>query len=706
MLFLSSAKLLGRNFRQTRKSSKKSFTKLDEKWYEYSALLLLTQYRNNINLSMSRLTIQSIILSNNSVASTGFLMSLILLILILPFDEGGNGYILQLITQMMLLLCGTLWAIQVIRRGQVVLIFDWIDLFVLGFVAWAAVSLYFSAYKYATILEIIKVLSYAALFYLCRMLFPLKEKQTILLVAIFGSGMFQFFVALYSLFIRNTPILQAGFVNPNNLACFFVIGANIALSFILFHRSSTSQHLNFLTSAFFLRLCVSVAMGCLLIAVLVLRSRGAVISFVGTGIFLTTLKKKKLGLVFLIIVGFVVFLPFPQGSILQRLRKSDDPFAYQRLDIWKSSLNMTSDHPMFGIGLGMYRYYGAAYNFPVEHQIARYAKSPNSAHNDILQIGAEVGLIGLVLFLGGLFRIGYYSLSQLRRTPASWHIAASSAGILGILIQGLFSNLLSSPVLAMTMVLFAVILVDSAGKYRQKIRTFSTHIKHVWQWYIALLLLFMYILIPVIGYPFLGHVYFLKYQQLRRARNVTKAVEHLQTALNIVPIHAYYHSILGNLYLSAFRNQPSLDAFYEGYKEFTQAIRYNPRESRFYEGLAELHREMFRQKLPTKPTAQNALREYQRAIHINPFDPFIRFSMATLYADIQEFDQAIAILREAVEIEPNFVGGYQMLSRMLNHLQREQEAQEAFKQADKILNQYKVRDQDSDYIKSLLRSIE
>jgi len=630
----------------------------------------------------------------------------------IPFDEGGNGYILQLISQVLLLLCATLWGIQVIRRGKVVLIFDRIDLFVLGFVAWVALSLYFSEYKYATILELIKILSYAALFYLCRILFPLKEKRTVLLAIILGSTMLQFLVSLYSFFIGGTPILQAGFVNPNNLACFFVIGITIALSFILFYRpekevaTETRRHRdNKKISSFSLYLCASVAILCLVIAVLALKSRGATISLLGTGLFLTALRKKRLGLVFLVIVCLLAFFPIPQGSLIQRLRKLDDPFAYQRVGIWKSSLKMVSDHPVSGVGLGMYKYYGAAYNFPVEHRIARYGKQLDAAHNDILQIGAEIGLIGLILFLGGMLRIGYYGLIQIRKLPVPWQIAASSAGILGVIIQGLFSNLLSSPAIAMITVLLGVILIDATGKYRQRTFTFSVNSRQLWQRYIALFLLFIYILVPVIGYPFLGHVHYLKYQELRKARAIPKAVEHLQTALKFVPIHAYYHSTLGELYLTAFRNQPNLDAFYEGYKEFTQAIRYNPRESDFYVSLAELHREMYRQKLPTKPTAQNALREYQRAVQYKPFDPFIRFSQATLYADTGEFEQAIASLRKAVEIEPNFVGGYQMLGKMLTHLQREQEAKEAFEQADKILAQYKAEEYDSNYIKSLLRSI-
>lgn len=633
--------------------------------------------------------------------------SLLLLILILPFDEGGNGYIVPLITQVVLLLCATCWAIQTIRRKQCTLIFDRIDVFVLGFIAWAVLSSYFSVYKYATFLELIKIFSYASLFYLCRILFPLKKSYiTGFIVAIFASSFIQFLVSLYSLFVLHTPILQAGFVNPNKLACFFVIGIAIALSFLLFFRQekklATSQHLNFLTSHF-LYFGAFVALVCLMSALFALKSRGAVVSFLGIGVFLATLKKKWFGFLCLVVVCLLITLPFAgRNSVIKDLGKLDDPFAYQRIGIWKSSLAMISDYPTFGVGLGLYAGYGATYNFPVEHVAAYYGKQINAAHSDILQIGAEIGVIGLIFFLAIIFFIGYYSLLQFKKLPVSWQVAASSAALLGLFVQGLFSTLLSSPAIAMTAVVLGVILLDGAKKYRQK----PYKIFPSWRWYVVLFLLFFYILIPVIIYPFLGHVYYLKYQKLRRERDIPRAVEHLRTALKYIPIHAYYHSTLGNLYLAAFRNQPNLDAFYEGYKELTQAIWYNPREYTFYLGLAELHREMFRQKLPTKPTAQNAIQEYQRAIQYNPFNPFIRHSLATLYADIEEFELAIATLQEALKIEPNFVGGHQTLGRLLSHLGRELEAKNAFEQAESILQRYTVRESDPDYFKSLLRSFE
>jgi tetratricopeptide (TPR) repeat protein len=362
---------------------------------------------------------------------------------------------------------------------------------------------------------------------------------------------------------------------------------------------------------------------------------------------------------------------------------------------------MAADHPVFGVGLGMYRYYGNAYNFPLEHYIARYGKILDNAHSDLLQIGTELGFIGLALFLGGIGWAGYYSLIQLRKHPPSWYVVAASTGILGVLIQGLFSNLLASPAIALVTVVFGVILLDGAGKYHRKTLTFSAS----WQWYIALLLVFIYILVPVICYPLLGHIHYLKFLELRQKKNAPDAVAHLKAAIDYVPIHALYHYTLGSLYLAAFRNLPDFDAFYEGYKSLTEAVRYNSRDYAAYQNLAELHREMFYQKLRTKPTAQNALREYRHALRYNPFNPFILFSMATLHAETGEFEQAITLLQQAVTIEPNFVGGYQMLGDLLLHLQRKEDAENAFQRADYISKEYNAENYGSDYVKSLLRSI-
>ena len=215
----------------------------------------------------------------------------------------------------------------------------------------------------------------------------------------------------------------------------------------------------------------------------------------------------------------------------------------------------------------------------------------------------------------------------------------------------------------------------------------------------------MYLLVPVIGYPFLGHVHFLKYQQLRLQGQIVEAVIHLQSALKYVPIQAYYHHTLGQLYATAFHNQPNLDAYYRGYTSLAQAIRHNPREAQFYMSLAELHREMYRQKLPIVSTASNALREYERALDVDPFNSFIRASLATLHADVGEFEKAISILQEAVTVEPNFVRGHQLLGDLYLHRDQAANAREAFSRAEQIQQVHPFNERESDYVKALLQPL-
>lgn len=635
---------------------------------------------------------------------------IVFLVFILPFNEGGNGHILQALTQTLLLTCAVIWSLSAIRKRQCMFKYELIDLFVLAGLAWIGVTLALSEYTYATISEGIKVLSYIALWYLSRVIVSSQKTRSLLLFAIVGSGCLQFCVALYNRFVQHTPGWKSGFVNPNELACLLVIGLHIALSFLLFqprttHNSTTQKAQNVsrqhVWRTVFMLAAMSIS-GYLLIA---LQSRGALLSFAVTVFVLATLRHKYAGLVFIGILTCAVIFPFPQGSLLQRLSKRDDPFAYQRIDIWKSSLRMFADHPVTGVGLGMYSYYGAAYNFPVEHRIARYGKRLDLAHNDLLHISAELGVIGLLLFLGGLTRLGILSFRHLRRPSRSWHIVAASAGLLGVILNGLVSNLLLSPALAMTSVLLASIVLESTGTYTQKIWTINESKSSIWTYYGGLALCTLYLLVPVIGYPFLAHAHFLKYQQSRKNGQLPEAVAHLHKAIDYVALQAYYHHAFGQLYTTAFRNQPNLDAFYEGYKSLTQAIRHNPRESQFYMTLADLHRTMFRQKLPTRPTAENALREYEHALAADPFNPFIRAEMATLYAEIGEFEQAIKTIQEAIEHEPNFVRGHQLLGEFYHHLNREAEAQEAFAHAETIRQTYSSYDYESEYTQALLRPL-
>lgn len=636
--------------------------------------------------------------------------SLLALIFIIPFNEGGNGYIIQAITQTLLLACATFAAAHAVRSRHVRIRYTAFDGLVLAGLAWIAVSLLVSDYRYATMLESIKALSYAALWCLGRLVLTDTAFRARLLYAVIGSGGLQIGVALYRRLFLNSPGWQAGFVNPNELACFLVFGLHIAISWLLFHRSESpaAGRPGSRQKVMLALLIVSVGMACFMLVVL--ESRGAFLSVAITVCALATLRHRLAAVAFIALLTLAILLPVPGGSALQRLAKRDDPFAYQRLDIWRSSLRMLADHPLFGVGLGMFSYYGPAYNFPVEHQIARYGKRLDLAHNDLLHVGAELGIVGLLLLAGGMACLGFVSVQYFRQAaaagrPPSWQVIAASAGLLGFFINGLVSNLLLTPALAMTAALLAAVLLEHTALFREKSWSIPQHRGIAASWYGAIAVAVLYILVPVIGYPFWAHHHFLQYQRYRRQGALAEAVGHLHKAIRYIPMQAYYHQAFGNLYAVAFRNQPNLDAYSEAYVSLTEAIRHNPREAQFHLTLAGLHRTMFQTFFRTRPTVEPALEEYARALAIEPFNPFIQADLATLYADIGEMDQAIAAMQQAIQHEPNFVRGYQLLGQFLRHRGRESEAEKAFATAERILEAHPVTDGDPAYTRELLRSL-
>ncbi len=98
--------------------------------------------------------------------------------------------------------------------------------------------------------------------------------------------------------------------------------------------------------------------------------------------------------------------------------------------LWAKTIEMVKQDPVRGVGAG---------NFPVNY--ARYERQKIAkphAHNDELQVLAELGLPGLVLFLGLLAALAGALVHRLASTedPADWSLAAGMTGSLAVFVAG------------------------------------------------------------------------------------------------------------------------------------------------------------------------------------------------------------------------------------------------------------------------------
>ncbi len=112
-------------------------------------------------------------------------------------------------------------------------------------------------------------------------------------------------------------------------------------------------------------------------------------------------------------IGLAIWALYPAG------RNADPSLAFTiRLELAKAALAMAADHPWFGVGLGRFYELSQPYtNMPI------YVVREN-AHNNFLQILAELGIPGLALFLVVVSAtlIGSTRLAAL--SPASWGLVA------------------------------------------------------------------------------------------------------------------------------------------------------------------------------------------------------------------------------------------------------------------------------------------
>lgn len=139
-------------------------------------------------------------------------------------------------------------------------------------------------------------------------------------------------------------------------------------------------------------------------------SRGAWLSVGALVFFFGLVWDKRLWLSFLI-VPFI--LAFYQGGITNRLMSifyhtEADTSVSMRLDMWYCAVEMMIDHPLLGIGWGAFKFV-----YPVYNELIQAAGiTIFHAHNMFLNIWAETGIVGLVIFCWFFYGNAYYG----------WHV--------------------------------------------------------------------------------------------------------------------------------------------------------------------------------------------------------------------------------------------------------------------------------------------
>jgi hypothetical protein len=96
------------------------------------------------------------------------------------------------------------------------------------------------------------------------------------------------------------------------------------------------------------------------------------------------------------------------------------PSTGERLAIWQSALYMLADHPLTGVGLGMFQRVYPDYMLPAFHNTQPHA------HNLLLQAWLDMGVLG-AMGIAGLVTLTIAAIARLARAPDRQPLASAAA---------------------------------------------------------------------------------------------------------------------------------------------------------------------------------------------------------------------------------------------------------------------------------------
>jgi len=427
-----------------------------------------------------------------------------------------------------------------------------------------------------------------------------------------------------------------------------------------------------------------IALSFLYAALMICQSRGIWISISLTlffGIFLifkfnffNLFKENKKWLILLlisfIIITFIYSADNPLNksplTVTQRALSTfdkKDPSINMHILKWKVTGLMIKDKPFLGGGVGSFKINYLEYQarFLREHpEYNKYWNNAKEAHNEYLQIGAEIGLFGLGIILIIILKLYYLFINFLKKEINNkgklicWGLLL---GITSFLIYSLFAFPLHVPALgsAFFIILGLTItyiknfdITEERNKERkknylmngEKKRSNSFRLRVL---YTVLILLIMLLLIDtIVVRPYLAEVYAYQGKNILRDGDYKKSISKFEYANKLNPFNGI---VLFNLGINYYK----LDIYEEAEKTFKESKKYY-HDQNTYSNLGLCYMKM--------GDYQQAEKEFKYAIYLNPRFSKAYFDLGLLYFQKGNYEKAMEQWEKILEIEPNFPENY------------------------------------------------
>ena len=333
-----------------------------------------------------------------------------------------------------------------------------------------------------TLREGLELLSYFLLGFLIVKTVTRRRQIMRIFYVLIAMGVFEAFYGLFELYNKNPRILfyekiynldsvTGTFVNRNHLSGYLEMIIPLAMGLIIARIDLFSlaglkwreKLLRLSEKGLSTNLLISFGIIIMSLAIIFSKSRSGVFLLVFTFIlffeltmlyFRGTTHQKKwiknfLKIVFLIIIFISLYIGI--GATLERFAL-DKLLRANRPTYWANTIDIVSEFPLFGTGLGTFP------SIYPDYEAGGVPMRLYHAHNDYLEYLSELGVVGLILLLGGIIFmvINSFLIWRVRRYPEVKGLALGGiVAIICILVHSITDFNLQIPA---NMMLFSVVL--------------------------------------------------------------------------------------------------------------------------------------------------------------------------------------------------------------------------------------------------------
>lgn len=356
-----------------------------------------------------------------------------------------------------------------------------------------------------------------------------------------------------------------------------------------------------------------------------------------------------------------------------------------RLTTYDSALKIIKSHLFLGTGFDTFRLIFPIYKNPNYVQYEGLHITADKAHQQMLHIAANTGIIGLFGYLWIIITYLLKSYSLWKRSK-DVVLVGLFASTVAFLIQNQFSFTVITIGVYFWLILGMVMNFETCDlslsselneiKKRKKKRE---KIIHPLLSYLSLILIFIFLSIFCLLPYYADRLFFQGYVN-QQTELYNWAIDFYQKAIHFNPYEEHYWIRLGEVYeKKADENEEYIDKAYNAYKK---AVNLHPLNAYNYSKLGKVYAVMA--KVRGKKYLDEALKVLEKAHKLDPHNPVFYNNLGAIYNDKKMPDKAIPYLKKAIALSPGYLLALNNLGISYSLKKDYQQAASYFKEAVKV----------------------